>query len=121
MSKSSAPPWTPPTSEALPLRLLSGRRRPRAVFCWTDYVAFEVIGVAKELGLSVSEDVAFVGYDNTHYCALPQHSLTSVGQPGQLQGMQATRLLLERIEGRKAPEHFAIEPIQVVRDCSLGS
>ncbi|WDR06070.1 LacI family DNA-binding transcriptional regulator [Devosia rhodophyticola] len=101
------------------LRLLSGKRRPRAVFCWTDYAAFEVIGVAKELGLSLPEDLVVVGYDNTPYCALPQHSLTSIDQFGQLLGQQATRLLLERVAGRTSPEHFVVKPTLVTRDSTV--
>lgn len=103
------------------LRLLTGKRRPKAVFCWTDYVAFEVIGVARELGLNVPDDLAVVSYDNTPYCALPQHSLTSVDQSGRLLGRKATQLLLDRIGGRKEAEHFVVTPMLMMRDSTLGA
>ncbi|MGC4077582.1 MAG: substrate-binding domain-containing protein [Rubrivivax sp.] len=44
---------------------------------------------------------AIVGYDNTTYCDMAQNSLTSVDQSGQVLGLQAARLLIERIDGRK--------------------
>ncbi len=96
-------------------QLLQGRPRPEAIFCWTDFIAFEVLSVARELGLSVPDDVAIVGYDNTRYCDLAQNALTSIDQSGQLLGLQAARLLVERIKGREEAEHLVITPRLVVR------
>ena len=98
--------------------LLQSRHRPEAIFCWTDFVALEVLSVARELGLSVPEDVAIVGYDNTTYCDLAQNALTSVDQSGQVLGLQAARLLIERIKGREKAEHFVVTPRLVVRASS---
>jgi DNA-binding LacI/PurR family transcriptional regulator len=98
--------------------LLESRKRPEAIFCWTDFVALEVLSVARELGLAVPDDVAVVGYDNTSYCDLTQNSLTSVDQSGQLLGLQAARLLVERIKGRTEPEHFTVTPRLVARGSS---
>ena len=100
--------------------LLQGRERPEAIFCWTDFIAFEVISVANELGLSIPDDLAIVGYDNTHYCDLAQNALTSVDQSGQVLGLQAARLLVERVEGRTKAEHFVVTPRLVVRRSSQG-
>lgn len=96
-------------------RMLQGPNRPDAIFCWTDFVALEVISVATELGLSVPEDVGIVGYDNTMYCDFAQNSLTSIDQSGELLGLQATRLLIERIKGRREAEHFVVTPRLVMR------
>ena len=91
---------------------------PEAIFCWTDFVALEVLSVARELGLSVPGDLAIVGYDNTSHCDLAQNSLTSIDQSGQVLGLQAARLLIERIKGRTAAEHFVITPRLVARASS---
>ena len=98
--------------------LLQKREPPEAIFCWTDFIAFEVISVANELGLSIPEDLAIVGYDNTHYCDLAQNALTSIDQSGQVLGLQAARLLVERVEGRAKAEHFVVTPRLVVRRSS---
>jgi DNA-binding LacI/PurR family transcriptional regulator len=98
--------------------LLESRSRPEAIFCWTDFVALEVLSVARELGLSVPGDLAIVGYDNTSYCDLAQNALTSVDQSGQVLGLQAARLLIERIKGRSTAEHFVITPRLVARTSS---
>lgn len=99
-------------------RLLEDADRPDAIFCWTDFVALEVISVAKEMGMSVPGDLAIVGYDNTMYCDFAQNSLSSIDQSGELLGLQAARLLTERIKGRTAAEHFVVAPRLVARRSS---
>ncbi len=98
--------------------LLEPRRRPEALFCWTDFVALQALSVARELGLSVPGDLAVVGYDNTSYCDLAQNALTSIDQSGQVLGLQAARLLVERIKGRTTAEHFVVTPRLVARASS---
>ncbi|WP_108395847.1 LacI family DNA-binding transcriptional regulator [Devosia submarina] len=99
-------------------KLLESPHRPDALFCWTDLIAIEAISVATELGLSIPQDIAVVGYDNTMYCDLAQNRLTSVDQSGELLGLQAARLLIERIEGRTEAEHFVVTPRIVARASS---
>lgn len=105
-------------AQVLARHLLKGPKRPDAIFCWTDFIAFEVISVAREIGLDVPGDVAVVGYDNTMFCDLAQNSLTSVDQSGELLGLQAARLLIERIKGRREAEHFIVTPRIVARASS---
>lgn len=99
-------------------RMIESEERPEAIFCWTDLMAFEAISVVTEMGLSIPEDIAIVGYDNTMYCDFAQNRLTSVDQSGELLGLQAARLLIERIEGRTEPEHFVVTPRIVARASS---
>lgn len=98
--------------------LLQGPDRPEALFCWTDFVALEVISVAIGLGLSIPGDLAVVGYDNTMFCEMAQNDMTSVDQSGETLGLQCARLLIERIRGRTAPQHLLIQPRVVARASS---
>jgi LacI family transcriptional regulator len=79
-----------------------------------------VISVVRELGLSNPGDVAIVGYDNTRHCDLAQNALTSDDQSRQVLGLQAARLLVERIKGRERAEHLVVTPRLVVRSSSGG-
>lgn len=99
-------------------KLLEMPQRPDAIFCWTDLIALEVISVATELGLSIPNDLGIVGYDNTMYCDFAQNSLSSIDQSGELLGLQAARLLVERIKGRRQVEHYVVPPRLVVRRSS---
>jgi DNA-binding LacI/PurR family transcriptional regulator len=105
-------------TQAVARHMLQSRHRPDAIFCWTDFIALEVLSVARELGLAVPGDLAIVGYDNTSYCDLAQNALTSIDQSGQVLGLQAARLLVERIKGRTTPEHFIMTPRLVARASS---
>ncbi|WP_375452138.1 LacI family DNA-binding transcriptional regulator [uncultured Devosia sp.] len=98
--------------------LLASKHRPDAIFCWTDFIAFQALSVARDMGLSVPGDVAIVGYDNTTDCDLAQNALTSIDQSGQVLGLQSARLLIERIKGRTQAEHFVVTPRLVVRGSS---
>jgi len=109
---------TPREVQAAARQLLRSRGAPEAIFCWTDFIALEVLSAAKELGLSVPGDLAVVGYDNTSYCDLAQNALTSIDQSGQVLGLQAARLLIERIKGRSNAEHFIVTPRLVARNSS---
>ncbi|MNW11591.1 Arabinose metabolism transcriptional repressor [compost metagenome] len=73
------------------------------------------------MGVSIPDDLGIVGYDNSSYCDLAQNALTSVDQSGQLLGLQAARLLIERIEGREKAEHYLVTPRLVARATSKRS
>lgn len=98
--------------------LFNGASAPDGIFCWSDVTAFEVISAIRGMGLAIPEDVAIVGYDNTRACDYFQNALSSVDQAGQALGVQAARLLLERIHGRTKSEHFSLAPRLVVRRSS---
>ncbi|MFC3705337.1 LacI family DNA-binding transcriptional regulator [Devosia honganensis] len=109
---------TPREAQITARRMLEPASRPEAIFCWTDFIALEVISVATELGLRIPQDVGIVGYDNTMYCDFAQNGLSSIDQSGELLGLQATRLLIERIKGRDEAEHFVVTPRLVARRSS---
>ncbi|MHA6691877.1 LacI family DNA-binding transcriptional regulator [Devosia sp. A449] len=98
--------------------LLEGPEPPDALFGWADYYALEVLSAVRALGLRVPEDIGVIGYDNSAPCAFTQNSLTSIDQSGRLLGLQATRLLIERIKGRSEAEHFVVTPRVIARSSS---
>jgi LacI family transcriptional regulator len=82
-------------------QLLSRPVPPTAIFAGADVAAIGVLNAVDEAGLRVPEDVSLAGYDNTTIAALGPISLTSVDQDGRLLGVNAARLLLERIQGQR--------------------
>lgn len=90
--------------------LMSGRNPPDAIFGWADYFAFEIITVLRDMGIRVPEDVAVIGYDNSAPCTFMRTDMSSVDQSGTQLGLEASRLLLERIDGRQAAVHHVIVP-----------
>ena len=62
-------------------RLLRRATRPDALFFACDVMALGGMDAAREIGLSVPEDLSIVGYDDVPMAALPCYSLTTIRQP----------------------------------------
>jgi LacI family transcriptional regulator len=88
---------------------------PTAVHTGTDMAAFGVLARLYELGLHVPERLSVVGYDNARAASLPQVALTTVDQSGIEMGSLATRLLVERIDGRRESVSALVQPSLVIR------
>jgi DNA-binding LacI/PurR family transcriptional regulator len=106
----------------LPLirEFLTQKARPQALFICADWVASELIDCAHELGLSVPEDFAVVGYDNALPYCLTGVPLTTVRTDLQQIGRLAVERLLVRVRdgARSSPARLLIPPILVVRESS---
>lgn len=62
-------------------RLLSHRRRPDAVFCASDTMAFGLMDAAqREFGLQIPRDLSVVGFDDVPMAAWASYELTTVRQ-----------------------------------------
>lgn len=83
------------------LKMLQAAERPTAIFAGNDLVAIGIIQAARELGLSIPDDVSVVGYDNTILAAISNPPLTTVAQPFHDMGRQVMDLLIEEIKGEK--------------------
>ena len=79
-------------------------------------MALQTTAVAHALGLDVPGDLSVVGFDNVPESALGDPPLTTVEQPIQQMGLEAVRLLLERIEEpAEAPAQVVLPTRLVVR------
>lgn len=101
-------------------RFLDRLVRPAAVFCWSDIHAIHLIDVAKARGWRVPGDLAVIGYDDSPAARMSLVSLSSMNQFGERQGAIAAKMLLERIEGRRVPQHVLITPDLVRRGSEGG-
>lgn len=102
--------------------LLSSSRRPSAVFAFGDYRAKRVIDTALELGLSVPDELAVIGFWNTPWTDLIQVPLTSVSIREEEIGRVAAERLSEaaRDGSTLRAETVWVRPELVVRE-SCGS
>ncbi|WP_168701657.1 LacI family DNA-binding transcriptional regulator [Gordonia paraffinivorans] len=81
--------------------LLDSPDRPRAIFAVSDTIAVGVLGVARDLGLRVPEDVALIGYNDIPIAAQLPVPLSTVHSPAREIGEAAVRGLLDIIAGRE--------------------
>jgi DNA-binding LacI/PurR family transcriptional regulator len=107
--------------DSVGLRALLARRTFDAVLLNNDQTAADVIRCARELGISVPDDLAVIGYDDTPLAAALIPTLSSVDQPQELMGRRAVEAIVERQAGRTEPLREFFPPKLVVRSSSMGA
>lgn len=96
-------------------RMFATPDRPDAVFVANDYMAFGVMDVLRsELGLSVPEDVALIGFDDVPSAAWPAYSLTTIRQDAQAMVAATVDLLLSEIAGTVVSAPAPL-PVKLIR------
>ena len=77
--------------------VLKKQDRPDAIFAVNDLTAIGAMKTAKQLGLSIPEDIKFVGFENSRSASICEPELTTIDQFGFELGKRATELILKRI------------------------
>ncbi len=95
-------------------RLLRGARPPTAIFACNDLMAFGVLRAADELGRSVPEELAVVGYDDIELARYTTPPLSTVAQPKREMARQALRLMTRRIQAVPLPPQKRPLPVSLV-------
>ena len=82
-----------------------------AIVCYNDEAAFGAIRAFTNHGLRVPGDLSVVGFDDIQSAAFYNPSLTTIHQPLNQMGIEAARILLQRIRGRESfPDVVKILP-----------
>jgi LacI family transcriptional regulator, galactose operon repressor len=103
------------TAEEAARQMLEPDDRPTAIFAANDVSALATISVAGSLGLAVPEDLSVIGFDNVPESALSKPPLTTIEQPIQQMGFDATQILIRLIAEQPVPEHTMLPTRLVVR------
>lgn len=72
--------------------------KPTAIFAFSDAMAVGGINAVYKHGLSVPQDISFIGYNNSYFAKYFSPSLTSIDVRPEELGEKACRRLLENIE-----------------------
>ena len=117
--------WSPASGEAGLLQLLGQARLLDAVFASNDQMALGVLKAAKEVGLSVPDDLAIVGFDDIPESAYFSPPLTTIKQGLTEMGATTVNMLYESIESREIGEENSpcvawITPQLIVRKSSIN-
>ncbi|YCA44748.1 GntR family transcriptional regulator [Bacillus sp. JZ8] len=105
----------------LPQRIkasLTSSNRPTGIVCYNDQVALTVMSIAKELGLSIPEDLSVVGYDDSQVAKIVDVKLTTIKHPKEQMGIDAANMILKLIEAplTKKVESIVYPPELVIRE-----
>ena len=87
-----------------------------AIFVASDLMASGVLLALEERGLSVPEDVAILGFDDSPYATRGKVGLTTVAQPAQQMGVVMADTLLRLLAGEHVERVRVLHTRLVVRD-----
>lgn len=101
------------------LKLLQSRKRPTAIFAANDNLAASVLLAARELEISVPEQLSLVGYSDLDEIKNESPKLTTVRQNPHAVGRAAAKLILDRLENeadRSKPTVVLEKPELIIRE-----
>lgn len=109
-------------ASVLAKKLFAGGNRPEAMFCLADGLAGEAMLGLAELGLSVPDDAAVVGFGDFPICRYLPVPLTTVRVRHEEEGHLLANMLIDRIEGSDGPARHIEVPCDLVvrKSCGAG-
>jgi LacI family transcriptional regulator len=91
--------------------------KPDAIFAASDIMAIGAMRAAREAGLRIPDDIAFIGFDDLPIATLSDIKLTTVRQPVSQFGSKAVDILMDMIEnGINPPRHIILETELIIRE-----
>jgi LacI family transcriptional regulator len=91
--------------------VLAADRRPTAVFCFSDSIAYGVYAAARELELRIPDDLSVIGYDDHPVSILLAPPLTSFSWDTERLVEVAVEMVLSAIDGHpRRRRRVVIEP-----------
>jgi LacI family transcriptional regulator len=96
---------------------------PNGILCATDEIAIGVVQGLRAHAVTVPDDVAVVGFDDS-VAELGNPPLTTIRQPTEELGRQAAELLMSRLMSStrdEPPHHLRLMPALIVRGSTVAS
>lgn len=86
-----------------------------AVLCVNELFAIHCMGVVQKLGMTIPEDIAFIGFTDGLLSRFSVPSLSTVAQHGDKMGEIAAKMLIERVESEYTEEEEEIFRTEVIQ------
>ena len=96
------------------LRLLKAGPPAEAYFCGDDVIAMGALGVAREAGLRVPDDIGFLGLNDMDMARWDQIALTTIRQPLEAIIAAAVEMIRNSIDNPDGPTQTRLFPCEVV-------
>ncbi len=104
-------------AQAVLAELLDLPDRPTAILASDSKVALEVFRAAKAFGLAVPRQLSLATFDDADWTDAIEPAVTVIAQPTYQLGLEAARMLVERIRGGSMkPRRCVLEAISVLRN-----
>jgi LacI family transcriptional regulator len=105
--------YSEPAGRTALLELLTGDR-PTAVVAGNDLLAIGCYDALEESGLSCPDDMSVAGFNDMPFISHLRPPLTSVRVPQYELGVEAARLLLDRLTGRTLTPRVVLLPVTLI-------
>jgi LacI family transcriptional regulator len=114
--------FLPSYDAAVRLLSLEVSIRPTAVINLSDLGALATLDAAADLGISVPEELAVIGFDDLFFSGTRSVGLTTIRVFRDELGKQATERLLNRINGQRDEKHIELVlPVELVVRRTCGA
>lgn len=99
------------------IKLLKQPDRPSAIFASNELMALGVLKAAKDVGLSVPEDLSVVAHDNTVFALISHPQMTTVDMNPSRLGIEASEMMLQLLNSKqRSPRRLTLFPELIVRE-----
>lgn len=96
-------------------RVVAAGRRPTALICGSDVLAFGAIIECDSKGIAVPRDLSVAGFDDLEFAAHLRPPLTTIRVPATEMGRRAGEFLLAKIAGQPHAPHYPLETSLILR------
>lgn len=96
-------------------KLMNSKKSFSAIIFGEDITAIGGIKRLKKFGLSVPDDVAITGFNNSIFAEASEPELTSIDNNVEAMGELSVRMLHDLIEDKKSPQNILIRPSLNIR------
>jgi len=96
-------------------KLLNLPKRPEAIICTSDILAFGCLAECTAAGISVPSELSITGFDDLDFAAHLNPPLTTMQVPAAEMGTQAGQYLIETLEGLSPLDGVELEARLVIR------
>ena len=91
-------------------QVLSQEEPITALYCENDIMALAIFKRLQEKNIAVPGQIAIIGHDGLDVVSLLHPQITTIAQPRYEMGRVAAKMLIDRIDHNKAPEHITLLP-----------
>ncbi|WP_094604329.1 HTH-type transcriptional regulator KdgR [Sporomusa silvacetica DSM 10669] len=89
--------------------------KPTSIFCANNMITMSVVKAIKQMGLTIPDEIAVLGFDDWEWAQLIDPPVTVVAQPVYDMGNKAAALLIKRMKGGRSPK----KPITILFEPQL--
>lgn len=108
-----------PIRKEMEIKRILKNNKPDGLFASDDLTAILVIKIARELGISIPQELKVIGYDGTAFVENYLPHLTTIKQPLQDIAKLTVELLLSKIDGKEIEATTYCLPISLIPGKSI--